>query len=293
MQPIDVRNDPRRPRLQVASSIRAAILNGELHPGQQLPSTTELAQFFKVAPGTVTSAIQLLRNEGFLRTRPGAGIYVSDQASQPVPPGEGHELSGTATYLHEMGQLKNLPRSGWLLLGIPEAESVAEHSFRAAMVGLTLAQLEGADVARTIALCVIHDTHETRIGDVPSVGRAYVTTAAPEAVVAHQAAGMPDEMAKVVLDLVREFNAGETLEARVARDADKLETLLQAIEYRDRGHATEEWQRTSIEALRTDGAKQLAQAILNGDPHWWASFAASYHELRAAAIKRTHEAEKG
>ena len=50
------------------------------------------------------------------------------------------------------------------------------------MVGMALAAIEGADVGRTAALCLLHDAHETRIGDVPSVGRAYVTTAAPEAV---------------------------------------------------------------------------------------------------------------
>jgi hypothetical protein len=46
---------------------------------------------------------------------------------------------------------------------------------------MTLAGLEGADVGRTTALCLVRDAHETRIGDVPSVGRAYMTTAAPEA----------------------------------------------------------------------------------------------------------------
>src|SRR5438552_3759640 len=81
-----------------------------------------------------------------------------------------------------------------------QPESVAQHSFRVAAVGIMLAAIEGADVGRTAALCLLHDAHETRIGDVPSVGRAYVTTAAPEAVTAHQTATMPDEIAKVVAE---------------------------------------------------------------------------------------------
>ena len=52
----------------------------------------------------------------------------------PVAPDEEHPLAGTATFLFEMGHLKNLPRAGWLLLGIPQPESVAEHSFRVAIV---------------------------------------------------------------------------------------------------------------------------------------------------------------
>ncbi|MEI4861452.1 HD domain-containing protein, partial [Klebsiella pneumoniae] len=86
------------------------------------------------------------------------------------------------------------------------------------------------DVGHTAALCLLHDVHETRIGDVPSVGRAYVTTAAPEAISAHQTSGMPDAAAKTFQELTAEFEKGETIEAQVARDADKLETLLQAVE---------------------------------------------------------------
>jgi len=144
-----------------------------------------------------------------------------------------------------------------------------------------------ADVGHTAALCLLHDAHETRIGDVPSVGRAYVTTAAPEAISAHQTSGMPDAAAKAFQELTTEFEKGETIEAQVARDADKLETLLQAVEYQTQGHDSTAWQETSIAALRTQSAKQLAQAISTTDPQWWSSFTASYRELRASAQGRT------
>ena len=281
MQPIDP-EDKRRPYVKVAASIRAAILTGELAPGSRILSTHELGELFGVSRGTAGRAIDVLREEGFVRSQKGSGIYVKDQVSLPVPNGEGHPLAGAASFLYETGHLKNVPRSGWLLLGIPEPESIAEHSFRIGMVGIVLAAIEGADVGHTAALCLIHDVHETRIGDVPSVGRAYVTTAIPEAVTAHQTADMPERAAKVVQDLVAEYEATATLESRVAHDADKIETLLQAREYGAQGHATGPWVDTSIAALRTDAGRQLAQAIVNTDPHhWWSAFAASYHELRA------------
>jgi putative hydrolase of HD superfamily len=282
MQPID-QADPRRPYVQVAASIRAAILSGELEPGSQLPTTAELAGIFNVAKVTVGSAIRTLREEGYVRSRTGSGVYVRDQATLPIPAGQGHELTGAANFLYEMGRLKNLPRTGWQLLGIPLPESVAEHSFRVALTGMILAALDGADVGRTAALCVLHDAHETRIGDVPSVGRAYVSTAAPEAVTAHQAAGMPDSAAKALMDLTAEYEANETPEARLAHDADKIETLTQAIEYQAQGYDTTGWRETSLSAQRTDAGKQLAQAIGTTSPHdWFAPFQASYHELRAS-----------
>jgi len=286
MQPINP-DDPRSPYVKIAASIRAAILSGELEPEAQLPTGDELAQFFGVTRATIGSAIRTLRNEGFVRSKAGGGVYVSRQASLPVPAGETHPLGGVATFLFEAGHLKNLPRSGWLLLGIARPETVAEHSFRVGLVGLALAALEGADPGRTAALCLMHDVHETRIGDVPSVGRAYVTTAVPEAVTAHQTSGMPDEIAKTFQELTSEYEAAKTLESRVAHDADKVETLLQAAEYEAQGYAAGPWRDTSIQALRTESGKQLAQAITTSDPHgWWMAFASSYHELRATGRAR-------
>ena len=285
MQPID-RADPRPPNVQIAASIRAAILTGELKPGTRLQSGQELARFFGVARQTVQTAINTLRDEGFVRGQAGSGVFIRDQVSLPAATDDEEPLAGVAAYLFEIGSLKNLPRAGWLrLMRFPE--SVAEHSFRVGVVGMALAAIEGADVGRTSALCLLHDSAETRIGDVTAVGRAYVTTEPAETVSVHQTAGMPGDAAKVFQDLVAEYEAGETPESKVARDADKLESLLQAVEYQAQGFDTTPWQETSVTALRTEAGRQLARAIMAADPHsWWSNFAASYHELRAGAKSR-------
>jgi len=293
MQPMDPA-DKRQPNVKIAASIRAAILSGELAPGERLPSGPELAQFFGVAGMTVQKAIRTLADEGFVRTKSGSGVYVRDQASAPDPEEAEHPLAGAADYLFEQGHLKRINRAGWLLLGIALPESVADHSHRVGVTGIVLAALEGADVGRVAAMCLLHDSHETRIGDVPSVGRAYITSAAPEAVSAHQTATMPSDVAKVVQDLKAEYEAGETPEARVAKDADKLETLLQAMTYQAQGFDTGPWQETSVGALRTESGRQLAEAIISGDPdHWWSAFAASYRELRAGSQDRTRKLGEG
>jgi len=295
VQPIDPA-DKRQPNVQIAASIRAAILTGELEPGSQLPPGHELAKLFGVSRMTVQTAIRTLRDEGFVRSRTGSGVYVRDQAGLPAPSDQEHPLTGVATFLFEMGHLKHLPRAGWLLLGVPQPETVAEHSFRVGIIGITLATMEGADVGRTAALCLLHDAHETRIGDVPSVGRAYVTTAVPEAVSAHQVSAMPYATAKVIQDLVAEYEATQTPESRVAHDADKIETLMQAIEYQAQGYDAAAWRESSLAALRTGSGRQLAQAISAADPQgWWSAFAASYTELRASTKERARKRldEKG
>jgi putative hydrolases of HD superfamily len=287
MQPIDPA-DKRQPNAQIAASIRAAILSGELEPGTQLPTGHQLASFFGVSRMTVQTAIRTLREEGFVRSRTGSGVYVRDQASLPPRSRKNRRpdqvLPGVATFLFEMGHLKRVTRAGWLLLGIPDPETVAEHCFRTGAIGIALAALEGADVGRTAALCILHDSHQTRIGDFSPVGRGYVTTAVPQAVMAHQTSAMPSAVAKIFQDLIAEYQAGETLEAQLALDADQIETLLQATEYRAQGHDTEAWRETSTAALRTGSARQLAKAIASTDPHgWWSAFAAPHREQPPSA----------
>ncbi|MFB7591940.1 HD domain-containing protein [Streptomyces sp. NPDC056169] len=76
------------------------------------------------------------------------------------------ETAATAALLFETGALRNQTRTGWPYDGVPvsAAETVAEHSHRTSVIGVTLAAMEGADPAHTALLCALHDLHETRIG---------------------------------------------------------------------------------------------------------------------------------
>ena len=95
--------------------------------------------------------------------------------------------------------------------------------------------------------------------------------------------------ARAPLAASRSAIAADSIESRLAHDSDKLETLLQAREYEALGrHDTIQWQESSTAALRTDAAKQLADAILATTPtSWWSAFGRSYTELpsrRAARV---------
>ena len=62
---------------QVAEAIRRAIRSGTLSPGQQLPSSRELAKEHDVAVNTAQRAVGTLRDEGWLVVRPTVGAFVS------------------------------------------------------------------------------------------------------------------------------------------------------------------------------------------------------------------------
>lgn len=77
-------NDDRPPYLQVSSVLRAEILTRKYEPGTQLPSGPELSKRFEVARGTVTRALDLLKDEGLIVTRKGSGSFVRERTERPV-----------------------------------------------------------------------------------------------------------------------------------------------------------------------------------------------------------------
>ncbi|MFD8947459.1 HD domain-containing protein [Streptomyces xanthophaeus] len=180
------------------------------------------------------------------------------------------DLSAVARFLYEAGTLKHARRTGWWMAGINQPESVAEHSWRTAVIASVIAKLEGADAARAAFLAVWHDTQETRTGDVNHLGKKYSTGADPEAVTADQTAGMPEVLASAIQDLVAEYEAKDSPEAVCARDADKLECMLQGIEYKAQGYeAAQRWIDNSQARLTTDTGKRLARELLGQDALDW------------------------
>ncbi|MFB7496782.1 HD family hydrolase [Streptomyces sp. NPDC056161] len=181
------------------------------------------------------------------------------------------DLTAVARFLYEAGTLKQTKRSGWWMAGIKDPESVADHSWRTAVIATVIAKLEGADPARATFLAVWHDSQETRTGDVNHLGKKYdAEQAAPEAVTADQVSGMPAIVADAVRELVAEYEAKETAEAQCARDADKLECMIQGIEYRDQGYGNaQRWIDNSRGRITTKSGQALADAVLEtGSLDW-------------------------
>jgi len=172
-----------------------------------------------------------------------------------------------ADFVFELGMLRRTPRTGYQFLG-SGAENVAEHSFRTAMIGYILARRAGADVARTVFLCLFHDVHEARIGDFNYVNRIY-NTSDPVLAFTHalEGTGLREE----VLDMWRELEAGETLEAKLAQDADQLDFIANLKEEQDLGNPyAAKWLTHALPRLRTDVAREFAAVIRETDQsEWW------------------------
>ena len=180
------------------------------------------------------------------------------------------ELRDTTGFLYEIGLLKRYKRTGWSQVGVVLPESVADHSFRVSVIASVLAAMEGADPQRAAFLALWHDSQETRTTDLPHLTKNYVSAAANEQVTRDQVAPLPLPVAGMISAAVAEYETAETPEARCARDADKLECLLQAREYQEQGHANvQPWIDSSLAALTTRSARQLAhEAMAQNSLDW-------------------------
>ncbi|NBH12393.1 MULTISPECIES: HD domain-containing protein [Amycolatopsis] len=175
-----------------------------------------------------------------------------------------------ASFGYELGLLKRIRRSGWWHAGVRDPESVGEHSLRAAQLAALIAAEEGASPERAAFLALWHDTQETRTGDLPLTAVEYLRKPEPREITADQTAGLPSRSRELVREAVDEYETRSSAEALCAKDADKLEMLLQALEYRDVGvRPVDEWIASATKGLKTGTAKKIAEAALTLSPLSW------------------------
>src|SRR5436305_7017032 len=84
--------------------------------------------------------------------------------------------------LLEIQMLDRIPRAGFVLRGVAEPESVAEHTLHVLFLVWALGpKIEGLDVTRAVEIALIHDLAELRIGDLPRTSSHYFPEGAKKA----------------------------------------------------------------------------------------------------------------
>lgn len=172
--------------------------------------------------------------------------------------------------------LKTTPRTGWHLRGVPGAESVADHVFGTGFLALVLLEMATAEPAggetldreKVLLLAMLHDLAECVVSDIPRPAAGLLPAGAKaqaeDAALAHMLDGLP--LASRLRALTAEYAAGESPEARLVHDADRLEFLLQALVYMETtGTRRLEDIRARYDGLTlaTPAADQLRRALLD------------------------------
>ena len=182
-----------------------------------------------------------------------------------------NDLSSDINFLFEMGNIRFIERM-WKRFLNADFANLAEHHFRLFWIAMVIAEHEsGADIGKIGKLSMIHDIAESRTGDVDYLARQYVER--------NEKLAIQDMLKGTVLEkdvyaLWQEYEARETLEAKIVKDADNLEVDFELAEQASHGNRLQElWvgNRTHVaEAkLYTDTAKAIAKQLRQSDPHAW------------------------
>ncbi|MBI2079413.1 HD domain-containing protein [Candidatus Micrarchaeota archaeon] len=178
-------------------------------------------------------------------------------------------MDNVISYLFESGQLKRQKRSGWQVIGIKDPESVAEHSFRTAIVAFFLAKMENLNSHKLASAAVFHDMLETRITDLHKVAARYIEVdeQTERKVIDEQTAKLPIELRKEILSF-QDLNQKEKI---VLKDADQLECAIQAKEYLEIGYKeAQDWLNNIEKRLKSNSARLLMEKLKASNSNdWW------------------------
>ena len=147
----------------------------------------------------------------------------------------GKKVDPIIEFYFEFNHLKQLFRQGWLLNGVPEdkCESVADHLFSVCLLSLIIGRnyFSSLDITKLLEMAIIHELGEINIGDVTPHDRI------PKKVKYEwELKGIIEVMSKIpngkhYISLWKEYEEGQTPEAKLLRQVDYLEMGLQACIY--------------------------------------------------------------
>lgn len=134
-------------------------------------------------------------------------------------------------------KLKEIQRKGWKnKLGLQDVESVADHSYSMATMGMILSDLEGLDTKKIMKMTLLHDLAESVVGDFT-----------PDEIAKDEKINLENQEMKKILsklpDTIEseyskiwdEFLKKESNESVFVHELDKLEMVFQAKRYHDAG----------------------------------------------------------
>jgi len=179
-------------------------------------------------------------------------------------------MKNILNFLIEVGKLKKIPRKGWVLRGIKNPETIAAHTFRLAFMAWLLGKQMKLNVNKILKMCLIHDICEVYAGDttpyhplLPKSQKEWKKTTQKwprfskkeKEKFFHEKYGkenkalkklifkLPPVIKKEIKNLWSDYEKGLTSEGRFVRQVDRVENLLQALEYwqKEKKFAIEPW----------------------------------------------------
>jgi len=137
--------------------------------------------------------------------------------------------------------LKNISRQGWIdRLFLKHPESVADHSYSMAIMGMVISDLENYNSEKILKMILLHDLAESKIGDyipnqISKENKIKIENKAYGEIIS----SLPDTIKLQYGQIWEEYQKQESSESKIVHQIDKLEMALQAKMYQKEGSPKE------------------------------------------------------
>lgn len=160
----------------------------------------------------------------------------------------------------EVGKLKEIPKKGWILIGVKDPESIVEHSFQVALMAWLLAERKKVrfDQERLLKIALAHDLCEVYAGDETPYDKILPKNKKdwpelfdkwPRAILSQKRKSYQERrrnekkslekllsrlsapLKREILELWLDYEEGKTKEARFVKQVNRIQTLMQALDY--------------------------------------------------------------
>lgn len=139
------------------------------------------------------------------------------------------------SFFRLIGKLKTVKRTGWVYRNVSEPESVSDHMYRMSLMAMAIGGSDPPRRDRLMKMALVHDLAEAQVGDIaPGDG---VSKADKYALEEREMRRVRDEilagskLGHELYDLWFEYDQGSTDDARLVKEIDKMEMIIQADEY--------------------------------------------------------------
>ena len=139
------------------------------------------------------------------------------------------DLDGLLEFLLYVGQAKRTFRTGWVLRGVEKVESVADHMYRMAVMSLLLPTISEESKVRCMKLALVHDLSESVVGDLTEfdgVPKSEKRRRETEAML-YLTSLLPADVGREIFSLFNEYADQKSNEAKLVKDLDIFDMLLQ------------------------------------------------------------------
>ncbi|CAG0898684.1 unnamed protein product [Cyprideis torosa] len=181
------------------------------------------------------------------------------------------------------GKLKRLKRTGWVLRNVADPEPIAAHMYRMGIMAMCIEPQPGFCMTKVLKMSLIHDLAESKVGDItPHCGVTSEEKHQREV----EAMGelvelLPQEIGNEFMGLFEEYESGTSPEAKLVKDLDKFDMIVQAEDYESDRSCPSEHLQEFFESTRgkfTSGVvKEWVKAL---------------YQKRASRISEEHSAER-